>query len=268
MQLPKHLIFCLMLCCSCESAVAEEEGATVAVQSPATSKPKPRANITVSATMDASGHIKLASNSPAAAPQWTGGLYESSTAAILPLSASTPCPNAKPLSAEEAKHLVVETAESEQFYPGFVLTVAKIESHFNSSTISPRGAYGLMQLKPETAKSLGVDICNPADNVRGGIRLLRALHAKYRNPMYILAAYNAGEAALLKYGGIPPFPETVEYISKVLNDFYDFPILNAEAKNSKFIDLNNRQTANNKRFEGTAASPGANWQSGFVQNFD
>ena len=80
-----------------------------------------------------------------------------------------------------------------------------------------------MQLMPATAKQFDVDRCIPEANVLGGIRFLRELHQRYRNPLYVLAAYNAGETALREHGGIPPFPETVAYVAAVLNDFYGYP---------------------------------------------
>ncbi|WP_375459312.1 lytic transglycosylase domain-containing protein [uncultured Enterovirga sp.] len=134
-----------------------------------------------------------------------------------------PCTEATALSPEAARVLVARVAGEEEFYPEFVLAVAKIESRFVSTALSDKGAYGLMQLMPDTAKRFEVDLCDPESNVRGGIRLLRSLHARYRNPLYILAAYNAGEEAVRKSRGVPPYPETVRFIADVLNDFYTRP---------------------------------------------
>ena len=140
------------------------------------------------------------------------------------------CPASEPLSATAAREIVERIARDENFYPDFVLAVARAESRFQSDAVSPRGAIGLMQLEPETAKHYGVNICDPADNVRGGVRFLRDLHSRYRNPLFILAAYNAGEKALIEHGGVPPFPETVGFVAAVVNDFYDWPKIGGKAR--------------------------------------
>jgi Transglycosylase SLT domain len=137
-------------------------------------------------------------------------------------SREPPCPPTTALSPSDAEALVKRVAEQERFYPDFVLAVAKQESRFKVDALSSKGAYGLMQLMPATAKKFDVDRCNPEANVQGGIRFLRELHQRYRNPLYVLAAYNAGETALREHGGIPPFPETVDYVAAVLNDFYGY----------------------------------------------
>ncbi|MGL4440184.1 MAG: lytic transglycosylase domain-containing protein [Bosea sp. (in: a-proteobacteria)] len=134
-----------------------------------------------------------------------------------------PCPSTPTLSPSDALALVRRVAEQERFYPDFVLAVARQESQFKVDALSEKGAYGLMQLMPATATQYDVDRCIPEANVRGGIRFLRELHQRYRNPLYVLAAYNAGETALREHGGIPPFPETVAYVAAVLNDFYGYP---------------------------------------------
>lgn len=129
------------------------------------------------------------------------------------------------LSSDQARALVLRIATEESFYPEFVLSVAKIESHYVSTARSPKGAYGLMQLTPDTAQRFKVDLCVPADNVRGGIRYLRFLHDRYKNPFFILAAYNAGEKAVLESRGVPPYPETVRFIADVMNDFYTWRVI-------------------------------------------
>jgi hypothetical protein len=134
-----------------------------------------------------------------------------------------PCPATTALSPSDALALVRRVAEQERFYPDFVLAVARQESQFKVDALSKKGAYGLMQLMPATATQYDVDRCIPEANVRGGLRFLRELHQRYRNPLYVLAAYNAGEIALREHGGIPPFPETVAYVAAVLSDFYGYP---------------------------------------------
>ncbi len=100
-----------------------------------------------------------------------------------------------------------------------VHSVIKVESNYNEKAVSPKGAMGLMQLMPETAKYYGVsDPFNPEENIRGGILYLKDLIRLYTGRTnYVLAAYNAGQEALKKFNGIPPYPETIEYIRKVMS---------------------------------------------------
>jgi len=164
------------------------------------------------ATVDANGRV-LPLDTPA--PQLD--VIDSSA------GSAPPCPSASPLHADAARALVARIATEENFYPEFVLSVAKIESHYKSTTVSDKGAYGLMQLTPQTAKRFKVDVCDPEANVRGAVRFLRVLHERYRNPFFILAAYNAGEDAVQKSRGVPPYPETVRFVADVMNDFYAWP---------------------------------------------
>jgi hypothetical protein len=101
--------------------------------------------------------------------------------------------------------------------PALVKALAYQESRFNQNAVSKKGALGVMQLMPDTAKQLGVDPNNLEGNISGGVRLLASLLKKYAgNEMKALAAYNAGEPAVDKYGGVPPFPETMDYVSKIM----------------------------------------------------
>lgn len=103
-----------------------------------------------------------------------------------------------------------------------VRAVIKAESDFNASARSRKGAMGLMQLMPETARLHNViDAYNPEQNVEAGVRHLRMLLDRYRGDLILsLAAYNAGSGAVEKHRGIPPFAETREYVRRVLG-FYD-----------------------------------------------
>jgi soluble lytic murein transglycosylase-like protein len=100
-----------------------------------------------------------------------------------------------------------------------VKAVIQAESGYNPNAVSSKGAAGLMQLMPGTAQDLKVaDSFNPTDNIRGGVRYLRFLLDTFKgNVTLALAAYNAGLARVAKYGGVPPYDETRNYVSKVLS---------------------------------------------------
>jgi hypothetical protein len=98
------------------------------------------------------------------------------------------------------------------------LAIAFVESGFDRQRNSSKGARGPMQLMPSTAARFGVnDVCNAVENITGGIKYLRVLQEQFKNPLLIAAAYNAGEARIIAYGGIPPFAETVNYVARVVN---------------------------------------------------
>lgn len=107
--------------------------------------------------------------------------------------------------------------------PEFVKSVARIESAFQQKAVSPKGAIGVMQLMPATARELGVDPHDAEQNIEGGTRLLRDLLLKYQNePDQVrraLAAYNAGAGAVARYNGTPPYTETQNYVNKVLAEY-------------------------------------------------
>lgn len=99
-----------------------------------------------------------------------------------------------------------------------IAAVAWRESRRQADAVSPRGARGEMQLMPATARSLGVDPSDGAENVRGGAAYLSALLRRYDGDLIrALAAYNAGPAAVDRYGGVPPYPETRNYVAAVLD---------------------------------------------------
>lgn len=107
--------------------------------------------------------------------------------------------------------------------PEFVKSVARVESGFRQDAISPKGAIGVMQLMPGTARELGVDPHDAEQNLEGGARLLRNLLEKYQDqPDQVrraLAAYNAGPGAVARYNGTPPYAETQNYVNKVLAEY-------------------------------------------------
>jgi len=99
-----------------------------------------------------------------------------------------------------------------------VAAVIEAESDFNPRAVSRRGARGLMQLMPKTAKRLGVaDPFDPKENIEGGVKHLRAMMDRFDNNIPLaLAAYNAGEVAVIKYRGVPPYRETRAYVKRIM----------------------------------------------------
>lgn len=96
------------------------------------------------------------------------------------------------------------------------LRLVQQESGFNPTAVSHKGATGLAQLMPDTARALGVDINDPHQNLDGGARYLKRMYARFGNWRHALAAYNAGPEAVAKHGGIPPYKETQGYVIAIL----------------------------------------------------
>jgi soluble lytic murein transglycosylase-like protein len=120
--------------------------------------------------------------------------------------------------------MIHDAARRHEVDNALVMAVIHAESYFNPRATSHVGAAGLMQLMPMTARAYGVDDrYNPRQNVEGGVRYLKDLLVRYRGKLtFALAAYNAGEHAVDRYQGIPPYDETREYVKKVLEyrNFY------------------------------------------------
>jgi soluble lytic murein transglycosylase-like protein len=106
-----------------------------------------------------------------------------------------------------------------QLEPNLVLAVMATESNFNPWAVSPRNARGLMQLIPDTARRFSVrDIMDPTQNIRGGMAYLRWLLAYFQGDLTLaLAAYNAGEGAVERYRGVPPYAETRLYVARIID---------------------------------------------------
>jgi soluble lytic murein transglycosylase-like protein len=121
----------------------------------------------------------------------------------------------------DLRALAARVAHRHGLDPDLVLAVVGVESAFRPEAVSPKGAQGLMQLMPETSAALGVpDALDPAANLDAGVRHLGALLTLYGGDVArALAAYNAGESAVARHGGIPPYRETRAYVRRVLERY-------------------------------------------------
>ena len=121
-------------------------------------------------------------------------------------------------------HLIREAAALYQIPEALVRAVIRVESGFHARAVSHANAHGLMQLIPETAGRMMVtDIFDPRQNILGGTRYLRVLANLFNGNLELtLAAYNAGENAVIRYGGIPPYAETRQYVAKVLSHYHAY----------------------------------------------
>jgi Transglycosylase SLT domain len=117
--------------------------------------------------------------------------------------------------------LIRAAAQRHDLDPALLTAVARRESNFDPTAVSKAGAQGLMQLMPDTAKSLGVtNAFDPTQSVEGGAKLLRGLIDQFGGHLDLaLAAYNAGPGAVQKYGGVPPYQETQAYVRDILADY-------------------------------------------------
>ena len=118
--------------------------------------------------------------------------------------------------------LIHDTAKSNGLEPALLMAVISVESRYNPKAVSPKGAKGLMQLMPDTARRFGVeDAFDVRQNLHGGARYLRDLMRRFNNNLeLVLAAYNAGEQSVIRNGHkIPPYKETQNYVPAVLGQF-------------------------------------------------
>jgi soluble lytic murein transglycosylase-like protein len=133
--------------------------------------------------------------------------------------------------------------------PELVHSIIRAESNYDSQAVSPKGAVGLMQLMPETAKQLGVsDPYDPLENIEGGVKHLKDLMDTYnQKEELVLAAYNAGTEAVKKHKGIPPFPETIQYIKRVKSYWTPDKSTGTKTKIYSFVDKSGRRVISNDR---------------------
>ena len=121
--------------------------------------------------------------------------------------------------ATDVGSIVLKVAQEVDVSPHLLHAVIAVESAYDARAVSPKGAQGLMQLMPATSQRFGVtDPFDPHENVRGGARYLKTLLAQFNGDLQLtLAAYNAGENAVVRYGNrVPPFAETQKYVPKVI----------------------------------------------------
>ena len=125
------------------------------------------------------------------------------------------------MSKDDIENLIEKISIKEGVSPSLVKAVVENESSYNTMAVSPKGAMGLMQLMPETAKELGVnDSFSAEENIEGGVKYLKGLLNKYQwDYKKALAAYNAGPKLVDSYNGVPPIKETAEYVKRVLNSY-------------------------------------------------
>ena len=143
-----------------------------------------------------------------------------------------------------------EAAQTYGVDVNLLTAIARQESNFTASATSSSGAMGIMQLMPATAQGLGVnDAYNPYENIMGGAKYISQLLSRYNGDVSLaLAAYNAGSGNVAKYGGIPPFAETQNYVSKVLGYYQDSTVTGSNtAAASGTVTANNAMTANSNR---------------------
>ena len=154
---------------------------------------------------DKNGHIVLTNTMDAA-------ISKKDAIKFMPSSYSTTIPT-------QYKEKIQTLTQKHDLREDLVIAVAKAESSFNPFAVSPKGAVGLMQLMKDTALQYGVfNRYNANENLEAGVKHLKYLYQKYRNNIPLtLAAYNAGEESVRKYNGIPPYPETKQYIRRVMS---------------------------------------------------
>ena len=161
---------------------------------------------------DAAGHLVL-SNKPRGERTARTATYVASEPDVARAATRLP----RPVVDSRYDDLIRQHAGQHGLSLELVRAVIKAESNFNPYAISPKGAMGLMQLMPATARELGVsDPFHPDENIRGGVSYLASLLARYdQNVELALAAYNAGPGSVERYGAVPPYRETQNYVKKI-----------------------------------------------------
>lgn len=146
--------------------------------------------------------------------------YAPAPAAPPPAAAVVSAPPEKALTTRE---MITEAAKQAGLPPALVHSLVSAESGYRVKALSPKGAIGLMQLMPGTAAALNADPYDPKQNVEAGVAYLKDLLARYEDDPHqvtkAVAAYNAGPGAVDRYNGIPPYAETIQYVSRVVRQY-------------------------------------------------
>ena len=134
--------------------------------------------------------------------------------------------------------LIESVAAENGVNPALVKAIIRTESNFDKRAVSRKGAQGLMQLMPGTAGRYAVgNTFDPAENIRGGVRHLRSLQDRFPGQLHLaIAAYNAGEGAVSRYRGIPPYAETQQYVARVLRLYDQATVLPVTARRTGAAD--------------------------------
>jgi soluble lytic murein transglycosylase-like protein len=128
--------------------------------------------------------------------------------------------NNEKISSTEVDGIIDRVSQKIGIDKELVKLVAKTESGKDQRAVSNRGAIGVMQLMPDTAKGLGVNPYNTEENIEGGAKYLKEMLSQFNGDVSkALAAYNAGPGAVKKYGGIPPYKETQNYVNKIMKEY-------------------------------------------------
>lgn len=133
---------------------------------------------------------------------------------------------------------IVQTFAKKYKIPvSLIESIIYVESNYNHRAISPKGAMGLMQLMPETAKRYGVrNVFDPKENIEGGVKYLRDLIKMFNaKTNLVIAAYNAGQEVIRKYNGVPPYPETINFVRKI-KKLYNEPFIKTATRIYQFYD--------------------------------
>jgi soluble lytic murein transglycosylase-like protein len=140
------------------------------------------------------------------------------TSGARPLTPPPPSPrDHTPMPSAAVAQAIDAASARHQVDPRLAEAVARAESGFQVTAVSPKGARGVMQLMPGTAQAMGVDAADPLANIEGGVDYLSRLIRRYDGDLTkALAAYNAGPGAVERYGGVPPYAETIAYVGAVL----------------------------------------------------
>lgn len=166
------------------------------------------------------GHAQVIEIADGVARTYAGPTRFTDTAVepLLPPRAARPVTRAPPHAVARADlaPAIAASAAAHGLDPRLVEAVAWRESRLRPDALSPKGAFGPMQLMPATARALGVDAHDPEQNIAGGARYLRQMADRFGDWTLALAAYNAGPNAVARFGGVPPFAETRSYVINIL----------------------------------------------------